>query len=258
MSTEKHPKSRPDQDVAETEANAMRVEELIERYRQVEPLITGPDGAAPTVDDIARHATKFITGADSASITTYRGGKFSTAAATDEVTRAADHLQYRLGSGPCLDAILDSSVYHPADLRHDDRWPEFGRRVHEEFGFTSMLSFRLLTDLDDDTIAGLNVYARAPHAFDQHDLMTGLLLAAHAAGAVTAAIDRERVVNLERALESNRDIGTAMGVIMGLHKVTRERAFDLLRAASQNQNRKLRDVAADVIELGTLWIDPPA
>ncbi|EWT00609.1 antitermination regulator [Intrasporangium oryzae NRRL B-24470] len=256
MSNESRAPDRRTKRSTDLEANTLRVEELITRYRMVEPVTAAGPGAAPTMEDVARHAVKVIEGADSASITTLRAGRFSTPAATDDATREADYLQYRLGSGPCVDAVLDATVYHPADLLHDDRWPEFGRLVAEEFGFRSMLSFRLLTDLDDDSIAGLNVYARAPRAFDEHDVLTGLLLAAHAAGAVTAATSRERVVNLERALQSNRDIGTAMGIIMGLHKVTRERAFDLLHAASQNHNRKLRDVAADVIETGTLWIDP--
>lgn len=256
MCSETHPHDEGTAVSDDLEANALRVDELISRYRMVEPVIAAEPGGAPTMEDVARHAVTFIEGAESASITTLRAGRFSTPAATDDATREADYLQYRLGSGPCVDAVLDANVYHPGDLLHDDRWPEFGRLVFEEFGFRSMLSFRLMTDLDDDTIAGLNVYARSPHAFDEHDVITGLLLAAHAAGAVTATIDRERVLNLERALQTNRDIGTAVGIIMGLHKVTRERAFDLLRAASQNRNRKLRDIAAEVIDTGYLWIDP--
>ena len=43
---------------------------------------------------------------------------------------------------------------------------------------------------------------------------------------------------------------------MTQHKVTREQAFDLLRIASQNTNRKLRDVALDVIDTGTVDVTP--
>ena len=39
---------------------------------------------------------------------------------------------------------------------------------------------------------------------------------------------------------------------MSEYKISRSRAFDLLRIASQNSNRKLRDVAADVAHTGTL------
>ncbi|MCW2658134.1 MAG: hypothetical protein JWR06_2327, partial [Jatrophihabitans sp.] len=53
-------------------------------------------------------------------------------------------------------------------------------------------------------------------------------------------------------LASNRDIGVAIGVLMGLHRVTREQAFDLLRVASQGKHRKLADVARDVADTGSL------
>jgi AmiR/NasT family two-component response regulator len=54
------------------------------------------------------------------------------------------------------------------------------------------------------------------------------------------------------ALQSNRDIGAALGVLMARMLVTREQAFDLMRIASQRTNRKLRDIAADVLDTGTL------
>ncbi|MCW2597788.1 MAG: hypothetical protein JWP39_3676, partial [Jatrophihabitans sp.] len=61
----------------------------------------------------------------------------------------------------------------------------------------------------------------------------------------------ERITNLERALASNRDIGVAIGVLMGMHRVTREQAFDLIRVASQGKHRKLADVARDVADTGS-------
>jgi hypothetical protein len=47
-------------------------------------------------------------------------------------------------------------------------------------------------------------------------------------------------------------IGVALGVLMSARKVTQEQAFTLLRVASQNLHRKLRTVAAEVVETGTL------
>jgi len=44
---------------------------------------------------------------------------------------------------------------------------------------------------------------------------------------------------------------------MAHRKITHEHAFDLLRSASQNLHRKLRDVAAEVMETGTLPDLPP-
>jgi len=63
-----------------------------------------------------------------------------------------------------------------------------------------------------------------------------------------------QVQQLEAALLSNRRIGVAMGIIMARTHMTVDEAFDELRVASQNSNRKLRDVAEDVIYEGC----PPA
>jgi AmiR/NasT family two-component response regulator len=51
---------------------------------------------------------------------------------------------------------------------------------------------------------------------------------------------------MRAGLESNRAIGTAVGMLMANHRLTAATAFQLLVAASQHSNRKLRDIAADV------------
>jgi ANTAR domain len=50
----------------------------------------------------------------------------------------------------------------------------------------------------------------------------------------------------------SREIGTAMGVLMARNQMTQEEAFEALRGASQHLNRKLRDVAAEVVDTGVL------
>ena len=117
----------------------------------------------------------------------------------------------------------------------------------------SMLSYRLHTELAaSELIAGLNLYADRPSAFDATAVEVGLLLATHGSLAIAAAFNRERADNLERALRTSRDIGVAMGVLMTQHKITRDQAFDLLRIVSQNSNRKLHEVAVVVGETGDL------
>ena len=44
----------------------------------------------------------------------------------------------------------------------------------------------------------------------------------------------------------------AMGVLMARHHVTRDEAFAMLRRTSQDSNRKVADVAADVVDTGQL------
>ncbi|CCH79330.1 Sensor protein [Nostocoides japonicum T1-X7] len=62
----------------------------------------------------------------------------------------------------------------------------------------------------------------------------------------------ETASNLEVALASNRMIGMAVGVLMASHRVTSELAFQMLRTRSNDTNRKLREVAEDVVMTGTV------
>ena len=64
-----------------------------------------------------------------------------------------------------------------------------------------------------------------------------------------AAADAE---NLRIALQTNRHIGTALGILMGQHKINQDEAFELLRLASQHGHGKVRDLALDVIDAGCL------
>jgi hypothetical protein len=54
-------------------------------------------------------------------------------------------------------------------------------------------------------------------------------------------------VHLQRALETRGVIEQAKGVLIARQGCSDEQAFDILRRASQRLNRKLRDVAADLV-----------
>jgi ANTAR domain-containing protein/PAS domain-containing protein len=68
---------------------------------------------------------------------------------------------------------------------------------------------------------------------------------------VTAEL-RDKNAHLQIALQTNRQIGAAVGIVMYSHRVTAEAAFDLLRQASQRTHRKLRDLAESVVEQGCI------
>ena len=67
---------------------------------------------------------------------------------------------------------------------------------------------------------------------------------------VTVDLFRRNAANLERAVESHRLVGQAMGILIERHRIVSEEAFHMLRRASQDHNVKLREVAMRVIETG--------
>lgn len=209
---------------------------------------------APALTDLAHLAVERIGLARWASLTVRRATQFRTEASTHVGAAAADLLQYEMGFGPCVDAVRDDSVYVSGDVARDGRWPAWGARVHDELGVRSVLSQRLHLSDDVGVVAGLNIYSDARDAFDECARAMGLVLATHGGLLMNTMFANDRVRNLQKALTSNRQIGVAMGVLMNQHRLTEAQAFDVLRAASQDSNRKLADIAVEVVDTGTLTI----
>lgn len=94
-------------------------------------------------------------------------------------------------------------------------------------------------------------HAHARHRIDQletHvDIDREMILELHEAG----MLQRDQVEQLELALRTSRTIGAAIGIIMSSRSATQDEAFAVLRSASQHTNRKLRDLAADIVHAGS-------
>lgn len=227
--------------------------DLAEAMRDLADRATTAEGQ-PALDDLVHLAVERVPSARWASLTVYQGKQFHTEATTDAGATQADALQYALGFGPCVDAVRDDSVYVSGDIACDERWLEWGVRVHCELGVRSVLAQRLRLSEDAGVIAGLNLYSHQANGFDEHARAIGLVLATHGGLLMNASLANDRARNLKRALESNREIGVAIGVLMNEHRLSHAQAFDVLRAASQDSNRKLADVALEVVDTGTVTI----
>jgi transcriptional regulator with GAF, ATPase, and Fis domain len=213
--------------------------------------LTAQRSTDEVLNTISHRAYEVIPAAEHAAISRGRNGRFETVAATSGLPPRVDQIQYDLMSGPCVDAILADTSYRISELAVTNIWPEFGKRAAHEYNIHSMLSVRIYLETDD-LLAGLNLYSSAPDAFDDSDQVTATLLATHGALALSAADRQDKIGNLERALQTSRRIGMAVGILMVTYKTTDSQAFDLLRIGSQNRNRKLADIAEGVIETGAI------
>ena len=206
------------------------------------------EGVEETLAVLVHLAPATIPGCEHAGVTLIIRRQVHTAAATDDVPRLVDALQYETGEGPCLDAIREHETFVTGDLAEEGRWPHFAARAAHETGIHSMLSMRLFAA--EDTMGSLNLYSASVDAFDETAQAFGVALAAHAAIAFSAARVQE---NLEVALQGRDVIGQAKGILVERRRVTPVEAFDILRTASQRRNVKLSRVAADLVESG---LDP--
>jgi transcriptional regulator with GAF, ATPase, and Fis domain len=195
-----------------------------------------------------RLAVENVEGCDVAGITLVRKERvIETPAFTHDAARRSDELQLEVGEGPALDSIRDHGVIHSADLAGDSRWRQWGPSVAEETGLRSALCLRLFTT--EETVGGLNLYAFERGAFDETAIEDGLAIAAHVAVAVVAV---RRVADLNLALESRTAIAAAVGILMERFNLSYERAFAVLSRISSQTNVKIRDLATELLETGTL------
>lgn len=207
-----------------------------------------------TVDDLLAQLAKLAAGIveppASVGITVRREGRPITAATSDERAPRVDETQYESGEGPCLQALRAGSVVEVTDQRTDDRWPYYGKRASAH-GVRRSLSLPLRVGAAP--VGALNIYGfEQPGAFSDAERAAAEVFATQASTALTLLIRQvkqtEELEQLEQALSSRTVIDQAIGVLMGQQRCSAEAAFTLLRQHSQNTNRKLREVAAELIE----------
>ncbi len=210
----------------------------------------GAGTTTPALNAAVRHATWAIPGVDHAGISVMSArGEPRTCFASDDLAMRADALQCRIGEGPSLAALTQSDLVLVADLVSDQQFPRFSPRA-VELGLRSMLSTRLRALRDHR--AALTLYAHRPAAFREEDLALAAIYASFASVLLLNRLQERDVAGLRRAVETNREIGVAVGILMARSRCTREYAFERLRTASHNLNRRLIDVADEVILTGEL------
>src|SRR5215216_848607 len=184
-----------------------------------------------------------------ASVTLIVAGRPITMAATDELATELDQAQYDTGAGPCLTAARQAQIVRIDSIARDDRWPGFKRAaIGREIA--SSLSVPLII-ADEDTYGALNSYADTAGAFDAEDEELATAFATQAAIAVSNVVaywaSFELSRNLQAAMEHRSTIEQAKGGLMAEHRCSPDEAFTMLRRRSQAENRKLRDIAADIV-----------
>jgi GAF domain-containing protein len=199
-------------------------------------------------------ATSTLPGHLEASISLIVRGKPATAVYTGQLALDLDEAQYGHGHGPCLHAAISGELVEIGDARADARWPDYMTRAVER-GSLSSLSVPLSMD---DLHGGMNIYAREAHAFDEDARATATRFAPYAAVAINNMnayqSAREMADNLEIALQSRAVIDQAKGILIERHKLTPDQAFQALARASQQANRKLRDIADHLVQTGELGL----
>jgi GAF domain-containing protein len=185
-------------------------------------------------------------------LTARQQGRYLTVACTEPRASVVDLVQYRHRSGPCVDALEDGREVLSEEVSEDDRWGEF--RWHAlANGIRSLLSTPVT--VRGGTVAAFTLYAPTVRAFGHEKRAAAAAFAEAAATAIALALrlaEQEQLTEqLQRALVSRSVIGQALGIIMSGRKIDADEAFDVLRSASQEQNVKVREIAARLVHIVT-------
>jgi ANTAR domain len=194
------------------------------RPAPAEQALAGRDDLAGVLEEVVGAAATLLHADGAGLMLLYEDGglRWVTATGSDEL--AFEQAQRDLGEGPCIDAPDRDEVVWSTDLPGDARWPA-GRHLHRaDQPATAVEPGRRWRD------ACLRHRARPP-----------------AGTATDASRKRELADQLQQALDRRVLIEQAKGVLIARMGVSADEAFALIRSTARSGNRRVADVAGDVI-----------
>lgn len=216
-------------------------------FHEMAEIVYSADNFTDVYAAICNSATALVTGCDHASLMIRQGSRFITGAASDDTALLIDDLERAYGDGPCIDAIVDEPVQLVPDLDGAGApWPELTTEIKGRTPVRGMAGFRLL--VHDRKAGALNIFSDTPGALDDTSVNDAIVLASFASVALLTVAERHQTTTLRQGLESNREIGKAIGMMMAFHGMSEDQAFDLLRQTSQRMNVKVAEMARRYVQ----------
>ncbi|WP_067510416.1 GAF and ANTAR domain-containing protein [Actinoplanes sp. TFC3] len=213
----------------------------------LDTLSEGPD-LQTFLRETVRIAARDLSGGGSCGLAVCCDEHGWTTAASSDLALRADEAGYGGIESPGLEAMQAGSLVEVDDLAEESRWAAY-RPYAMDLGVRSVLAAPL--PAQGRSRAALTVYSQKPHAFasqqrQQFEMFAGACAAA--LGVVQRLAGLTEVEDqLRHALDSRGVIDQAIGIIMAQQRCPGDTAFAMLRAASQRRNRKLRDLAVDIV-----------
>ncbi|HYB15069.1 MAG TPA: GAF and ANTAR domain-containing protein [Streptosporangiaceae bacterium] len=191
-----------------------------------------------------------IIGAEAASVMLADPhGGLRLVASSEERMRVLELFEIQSAQGPCLDAFGTGQAVQATAAESRRRWPVFAPRASEA-GFQAMCAVPMRAHTD--TIGALNLFRGNDEPFSDAELEIARAMAQVA----TIALIQERAIRersllaeqLQTALRSRVVIEQAKGMLAEHLSTTVDEAFRLLNRYARDHNRRLTEVARDVVD----------
>jgi transcriptional regulator with GAF, ATPase, and Fis domain len=177
-------------------------------------------------------------------------GHLRVMASSSEQAHLVELFEVESAAGPCVECFATGQPISDTDLRlFDRRWARFSHRASEA-GFAAVHAVPMR--LRDQVIGVLNLFSTQSGSLTDADAYLGRALA----NVTTIGVLQQRAIHhrdmvaeqLQGALNSRVVIEQAKGVLFERLKLDMHDAFATLRSYARRTNRRLSDVARDVID----------
>ncbi len=169
-------------------------------------------------------------------------------ASSDERMRLLELFELQGAQGPCLDAFSSGRPVQANAADSRARWPVFAPEASDA-GFQMMCAVPLR--VRTDVIGALNLFRGSDEPFTDTEMEIAQAMAEMAAiGLIQERALRERSLlaeQLQAALNSRVVIEQAKGMLAEYLTMNVDDAFKLLRNFARDHNRKLSEVAGDIV-----------
>jgi GAF domain-containing protein len=183
------------------------------------------------------------------AITVERESGPATVASSTEAARSLDERQYAFDDGPCLTALRHQRTVLIPDLQADDGWAWYARAISDE-GIRTVLAVPIPSD--NGSRSALNCYSTHTGAFGP-DTVAAVEEHAYSLSRILRLAMRVHAAepypeHLRSALRSRAIVDSAVSLIMVHNRCSRDAAVELLQLASRSSNRRLHDIARDILQ----------
>ena len=210
-------------------------------------LVDQPLGAV--LRRVAEVAVRAIPGADDASVTLTDRGRAMNVAFCGQLAVTLDERQYESGFGPAVAAAYGEQVIS-IDTKDDAGvYAGFARQARRK-GVSHVLALGL--PALEHIRGALSLYTFAGGPLARADREVAAFFARHAAVTITNATAycaaRDEVAQMKEAMASRAVIEQAKGLIIMQEQCGSDAAFAVLARISSLANRKVRDVAREIVD----------
>jgi hypothetical protein len=209
-----------------------------------------PDGVVGTLQRLCRATVVALSGSGAGLSLMAEDGLRGVSTASDAAAARLEELQFVLGEGPCIDAFDSRRPVFVPDLVDGalSRWPIYAPAVADG-GVRAVFAFPL--QVGAARLGVIDVFRSRPGPLTANELGQALTFSEVA---VTTLLDGQddaypgaAAAGLDEAMDGRAVLFQAQGMVMVQLGVTLAEALTRMRAHAFAENRRLGEVARDVV-----------